>query len=83
MYVFIVRKTLLTSCLYFFISRYKNASGRPADSYEKALLQMMIFLTTNRLPLFEDYSKMKKWKQHFYELNKINISDMLLKVINK
>lgn len=59
--------------------RYQNASGR-SGSYEEALLNMMNVLATNRLPLFEDFNKMKKWEKHFNELNKLNISDLLLKV---
>jgi hypothetical protein len=59
--------------------RYQNASGR-VGSYEEALLNMMIVLATNRLPLFEDFNKLKKWEKYFNELNKLNISDLLLKV---
>lgn len=64
----------------FKFKRYKNATGRP-DSYEEALLNFMMILTTIRLPLYEDLTKMYKWKQHFTELDKLNITDFLFKVV--
>jgi len=60
--------------------RSRNASGRPG-SYEEALFNMMLLLATYRLPLFSDFALMKNWEVHFEELNKLNISDELLKVI--
>lgn len=71
-------KNIIFKCKRVFL-RHENASGR-LGSYEEALLNMMIVLATNRLPLFEDFNKMKKWQKHFNQLNKLNISDMLLKV---
>lgn len=68
------------TCSWTFFLRYQNASGRPG-SYEEALLNMMMILSITRLPLFNEFVKMKKWSAHFGELNKLNISDMLLKVM--
>lgn len=59
--------------------RHQNATGRPG-SYEEALFNMMKILSEFRLPLFYNLLQMKKWQSHFSELNKLNISDMLLKV---
>lgn len=41
---------------------------------------MMMVLSIARLPLFGDFTHMYKWKEHFNELNKLNITDLLFKV---
>ena len=62
------------------VSRYDNSSGRPG-SYDEAVFKIMATLSTIRLPLFEDFVKIKKFERYYDELNKLNISDMLLKVM--
>lgn len=62
------------------ISRYQNSSGNPG-SYDEAMFKIMVLLATSRLPLFEDLIEIKRFKKHYAELNTLNISDMLLKVM--
>lgn len=62
------------------VSRYDNSSGKPG-SYDEAVFKIMATLTTIRLPLFQDFIEIKKFERHYDELNKLNISDMLLKVM--
>lgn len=66
---------------FLFFYRHKNASERPPGSYEEALLNLMMILATSRLPLFDEFALMYKWEKHFDELNRLNISDLLFKVV--
>ncbi|CAH1707662.1 unnamed protein product [Aphis gossypii] len=58
---------------------YNNSLDRPG-SYDEAVFKIMASLATIRLPLFEDFIEIKNFEKHYGELNKLNISDMLLKV---